>query len=68
MVCGDAQLAALDRRLNAELAGAIAAGHNPDLLARDQRDWRRRRDAAAPDPRAVADAYQRRIRQLSSMQ
>jgi uncharacterized protein len=68
MVCETPELAALDRRLQAELAGAAAAGHNPALLARHQGDWRRRRDAAAPDPRAVADAYQRRIQQLQSMQ
>lgn len=68
MVCGSPDLAALDRRMEAELEAALAAGHRRDLLLRDQADWRRRRDAAAPDPRAVADAYQRRIGQLRSMQ
>ena len=68
MVCGSPELAALDARMEAELAAAVAAGHRPDLLQRDQSDWRRRRDAAAPDPRAVADAYRRRIGQLRSMQ
>jgi uncharacterized protein len=68
MVCGSPDLAALDRRMRAELAAAVAAGHPRDLIERDQADWRRRRDAAAPDPRAVTDAYQRRIGQLRSMQ
>lgn len=68
MVCESPDLSALDRRLEAEFAGAMAAGHPRELLIRDQNDWRRRRDAAAPDPRAVADAYQRRIGQLRSMQ
>ena len=68
MVCESPDLAALDRRLEVELAGAMAAGHSRGLLLRDQADWRARRDAAAPDPRAVADAYRRRIGQLQSMQ
>lgn len=68
LVCDRPDLAALDRRLAAELEGAVAAGHNPAELQRDQADWRRRREAAAPDPRAVADSYQRRIGQLRSMQ
>jgi hypothetical protein len=68
MVCSDARLADLDRQMATELMGAMAAGHRPDLLLRDQNDWLHRRDRAAPDPRAVADAYQRRIGQLRSMQ
>lgn len=68
IVCASPELAALDRNMAAELDAAVAAGHNPRELARDQADWRRRRDKAAPDPRAVADMYRRRIGQLRSMQ
>jgi uncharacterized protein len=68
MVCDDPHLAALDRQVSAELVGAMAAGHNPRELLRDQRNWSRRRDRAAPDPRALADSYQQRISQLRSMQ
>ena len=67
-VCESPQLAALDRRLAAEYERAIAAGHDPARLRLDQDSWLAKREAAAPDTRAVAEAYERRIRQLRSMQ
>jgi uncharacterized protein YecT (DUF1311 family) len=66
-VCQNAELAALDRRLAAEFERALAAGHDRAALHLDQDSWLARREAAAPDPRAVAEAYERRIRQLRSM-
>lgn len=68
MICGSPELAALDRNMAAELEAAVAAGHSAQELARDQASWRRRREKAAPDPRAVADIYRQRIGQLRSMQ
>ncbi|HEX8569908.1 MAG TPA: hypothetical protein VF699_08310 [Caulobacteraceae bacterium] len=67
-VCENPQLAALDRRLAAEFERAVAAGHDRARLNLDQDSWLARREAAAPDTRAVAEAYERRIRQLRSMQ
>ena len=66
-VCQNAELGALDRRLAAEFERALAAGHDRAALHLDQDSWLARREAAAPDPRAVAEAYERRIRQLRSM-
>lgn len=66
-VCSDPTLTALDRQMAAELALAMAAGHDRGRLQLDQDSWAARREAAAPDPDAVADAYRRRIRQLRSM-
>lgn len=68
MICESPELASLDRKLAAELDAAVAAGHSRQELARDQEHWRRRRETASPDPRAVADVYRRRIGQLRSMQ
>lgn len=68
MICESPELASLDRKLAVELDAAVAAGHSRQELARDQEHWRRRRETAAPDPRAVADVYRRRIGQLRSMQ
>jgi len=68
LICASPELAALDRNMAAELDAAVAAGHSPRELARDQADWRQRRESAAPDPRAVADVYRQCIGQLRSMQ
>jgi uncharacterized protein len=51
----------------AEFAAAIAAGRDRSRLQLEQDAWLARREAAAPDPNAVADAYKRRIRQLRAM-
>ena len=67
-VCERPELAALDRRMQAEFERAVAAGHDRAALSLDQDSWLAKREAAAPDPRAVAEAYERRIRQLRSMQ
>jgi uncharacterized protein YecT (DUF1311 family) len=67
MICADPDLAALDRRLNAAFEDAIAAGANRRELRAEQDKWLSRREAAAPDPDAVADVYRRRIGELNSM-
>jgi uncharacterized protein YecT (DUF1311 family) len=68
IVCERPELTTLDRRLSAEFERAVAAGHDRAALSLDQDSWLAKREAAAPDPRAVAEAYERRIRQLRSMQ
>jgi uncharacterized protein YecT (DUF1311 family) len=67
VVCSDPRLARLDRIMAAEFAAAVAAGHDRERLEMDQDSWLARREAAAPDPDAVADVYRRRINQLRSM-
>ena len=67
-VCENPEIAALDRRLAVEFERAVAAGHDRAALSLDHDSWLAKREAAAPDARAVAEAYERRIRQLRSMQ
>jgi len=67
MVCSDPELAALDRRLNAAYEDAIAAGASRRELRAEQDRWLSTREAAAPDPDAVAQVYRRRIRELNAM-
>jgi uncharacterized protein YecT (DUF1311 family) len=66
MVCSDPGLAALDRGLNAAFEDAIAGGADRRSLRLAQDRWLARREAAAPDAGAVADAYRRRIDELRS--
>ena len=67
MVCASPALVALDRQMASELAATVAAGHDGGRMQLEQDRWLATREAAAPDPRAVADAYKRRIRQLRAM-
>jgi uncharacterized protein YecT (DUF1311 family) len=67
MVCERPALTALDRQMASEFAAVIAAGRDRNRLQLEQDAWLARREAAAPDPNAVADAYKRRIRQLRAM-
>ena len=55
------------RMLLIGVAAALAIGVLLALLLRPNLDEGARREAAAPDPAAVADAYKRRIRQLRAM-
>lgn len=66
LVCADPSLAALDRRLNAAFEDAIAAGVSRRELRAEQDAWLSVREAAAPDPDAVAAAYRRRIGELNA--
>jgi uncharacterized protein YecT (DUF1311 family) len=68
MVCGDASLARLDRRLNAAFRTAVSAGVPYRELRGDQDDWLEiREDAANHSRSAVASIYRQRIRELEEM-
>ena len=67
IICERPALVALDRQMAAEIAATVSAGRDARRLQLDQDAWLARREAAAPDPAAVADAYKRRIRQLRAM-
>jgi len=64
MVCARPELAAADRRLNEAYEDAIAAGADRAALRLEQDRWLALREGAAPDPNAVRDVYERRIREL----
>lgn len=68
MVCSDRRLAEADRRMKRAYSAALAAGVPPDELLRDQEDWLDvREDAARISPRAVADIYRQRTRELFAL-
>jgi uncharacterized protein YecT (DUF1311 family) len=68
MVCRDAGLAAMDRRMKQAYAAAVASGASRDDLAADQEDWLNvREDAATYSRRAVADIYHQRIDELDAI-
>jgi len=68
MVCRDARLAAMDRRMKQAYAAAMASGAPRDDLAADQEDWLEvREEAATYSRRAVADIYRQRIDELDAM-
>jgi len=71
LVCGDAQLAALDRKLAGVFAAASAKAGNeqPPVLKAEQRGWIKGRDDCwkNDDPRnCVLTEYQRRIAELEA--
>lgn len=63
MVCGDARLQAADARMRQAYVGALAAGADPEILDREQADWRRAR-AATTGRDDLAYLYNRRIEDL----
>lgn len=69
MVCGDPQLARLDRRLNRAFAAAVDAGVPRRPLRALQDRWivGEREAAAHRSPDALADAYRRRIAELEDL-
>lgn len=68
MVCRDAGLAAMDRRMKQAYAAAVASGASRYDLAADQEDWLDvREEAAAYSRRAVADIYRQRIDELEAI-
>lgn len=69
LVCGDADLARLDRRLNRAFEEAVASGIPYRELRRDQDDWLRIREDAArrAGPGGVASVYRQRIAELREM-
>jgi hypothetical protein len=68
MVCGDGELAQLDRRLNRAFNRAVSSGVPYRELRREQDDWLSiREDAARRSPDAVASVYRQRIRELDGI-
>lgn len=68
MVCGDAELAALDRRLDRAFQEAVQSGIPYRALRAEQDDWLAiREDAARRSPRAVESVYRQRIRELDAL-
>lgn len=71
MICGDAELSALDRRLADVYAEASkkAANERPKLLPTEQRGWIKGRDdcwKSADERGCVRDEYRRRIAELQA--
>ena len=65
LVCRDRGLAEADRRMKRAYSAALAAGVPPEALRHDQEDWLAvREEAAQVSPRAVADLYRQRTREL----
>ena len=68
MVCGDSELARLDRRLNRSFQQAVGSGIPYRELRAEQDDWLNiREDAARRSPEAVASVYRQRIRELNAL-
>lgn len=65
LLCSDLALNLLDHEMREAYGRAIVAGADPIALRDSQADWRRTRDPIA-DPRALAAAYDRRIRELEA--
>jgi uncharacterized protein len=71
MICGDAELSALDRKLSGVYAAAArkAVDENPPMLKAEQRGWIKGRNACwrAADERAcIKTEYRRRIAELQA--
>jgi uncharacterized protein YecT (DUF1311 family) len=69
MVCGDSDLAAVDRELARAYRRALQSGSAaPSAIRADQRDWLAiREDAARHSRRALANVYQQRIEELNAI-
>ncbi|HEY0649834.1 hypothetical protein [Phenylobacterium sp.] len=65
LLCRDLALNLLEHEMREAYGRAIIAGADPITLRESQADWRRTRDPIA-DPRALAAAYDRRIRELEA--
>lgn len=66
-VCASPALRQADQRLRIAYRRALAAGANPQRLARDQTSFRAAVNAAAPDRVAVERLYYRRTRALETL-
>ncbi len=68
LVCGDRELARLDRRLASAFDRALRAGVPFRELRAEQDDWLEiREDAARHSPGAVASVYRQRIQELDAL-
>lgn len=68
LVCGDAELAGLNRGMTRAFDAAVKAGVPYQSLRQDQDDWLRvREDAARHEPDRVAGMYRERIAELKDI-
>lgn len=68
LICGNAELAGLNRAMTRAFGQAVNAGVPLETLRQDQEDWLRvREDAAQHEPEAVAGMYRQRIAELREM-
>ncbi|MCR5878242.1 lysozyme inhibitor LprI family protein [Phenylobacterium sp. J367] len=68
MICGDDELARLDRRLDRAFDRAVSSGIPYRELRAEQDDWLQiREDAARRSSGAVASVYSQRIRELNDL-
>ncbi|MGA0605785.1 hypothetical protein ACO2Q0_07270 [Phenylobacterium sp. VNQ135] len=68
MICGDPELARLDRRLDRAFDRAVASGIPYRELRAEQDDWLSiREDAARRSPQAVESIYRQRIAELDDL-
>jgi hypothetical protein len=65
LLCGDLALNLLDHEMRDAYGRAMEAGADPLALRESQTAWRRTRDPIG-DPRALAEVYDRRIRDLKA--
>jgi hypothetical protein len=65
LLCRDLALNLLDHEMREAYGRAIIAGADPITLRESQAEWRRMRDPIA-DPRALAEVYDQRIRELEA--
>jgi len=65
LLCRDLALNLLDHEMREAYGRAIIAGADPITLRESQAEWRRARDPIA-DPRALAEVYDQRIRELEA--
>jgi uncharacterized protein YecT (DUF1311 family) len=63
LLCANPDLKAADQRMRQAYVTALAAGADPEVLDRDQADWRRARTAAQGRDR-LAEIYAQRIEDL----
>lgn len=64
MICGSAELSALDSNLSGLYQTKLRSGPDPSVLRSEQRAWMRQRNACGASIACLEQAYQQRIAQL----
>jgi uncharacterized protein YecT (DUF1311 family) len=64
-LCNDLALNLLSHEMRDAYGRALSAGADPEAIRESQAAWRRTRDPVS-DPRALAEIYDRRIRELKA--